>query len=54
MIGSRRLDAAHDPVSAVAAKYGASVNRETDDPADAYKDWGREPRRPTPNPWPLD
>jgi hypothetical protein len=54
MIGSRREDAAHYPVSSVAAKYDASVKQETDEPDEAYADWRREPRRPTPNPWPLD
>ena len=53
MIGSRRLDEAHYPVSAVAARYDASVETATDDPAEAYADWRREPRRPAPNPWPL-
>jgi uncharacterized cupin superfamily protein len=53
MIGSRRRDEAHYPVNAVAAKYGASVEKATDDPAEAYADWRREPRRPAPNPWPL-
>jgi uncharacterized cupin superfamily protein len=53
MIGSRREDAAHYPVNDVAAKYDASVTRETDDPAEAYADWRQEPRRPIPNPWPL-
>ena len=53
MIGSRREDAAHYPVNAVAARYGASVAEPTDDPAVAYADWRREPRRPVPNPWPL-
>jgi uncharacterized cupin superfamily protein len=53
MIGSRREDAAQYTVSPVAAKYDASVKQETDDPAEAYADWRREPRRPTPNPWPL-
>jgi uncharacterized cupin superfamily protein len=53
MIGSRREDAAHYPVSEVAAKYDASVTAETDDPAEAYADWRSEPRRPAPNPWPL-
>ena len=53
MIGSRRLDEAHYPVSDVAAKYDASVKEATDDPAEAYADWRREPPRPTPNPWPL-
>jgi uncharacterized cupin superfamily protein len=53
MIGSRREDAAHYPVNETAAKYGASVTEPTDDPAEAYADWRREPRRPTSNPWPL-
>ncbi len=54
MIGSRRVDAAHYPVNAVAAKYDASVTRATDEPAEAYSDWRREPRSQTPNPWPLE
>jgi uncharacterized cupin superfamily protein len=53
MIGSRREVAAHYPVNEVAAKYDASVTKATDDPAEAYADWRREPRRPTRNPWPL-
>lgn len=53
MIGSRRKDEAHYPVSDVAAKYDASVTTETDAPAEAYADWRREPWRPTPSPWPL-
>jgi uncharacterized cupin superfamily protein len=53
MIGSRRKDEAHYPVNEVAAKYDASVKRETDDVDEAYADWRQEPRRPTPNPWPL-
>jgi uncharacterized cupin superfamily protein len=53
MIGSRRRDEAHYPVSDVAAKYDASVTIATDDPSQAYADWRQEPRRPTTNPWPL-
>ncbi len=53
MIGSRRVDAAHYPVNELAAKYDASVDRETDDPEDAYRDWNECPSEPTPNPWPL-
>ncbi len=54
MIGSRREDAAHYPVNAVAAKYGASVDQATDDPGEAYADWQREgPVAPVANPWPL-
>jgi uncharacterized cupin superfamily protein len=54
MIGSRREDAAHYPVNAVAAKYDASVTETTDEPAEAYADWRREPAAVTPNPWPLE
>jgi uncharacterized cupin superfamily protein len=54
MIGSRRLDEAHYPVNEVAAKYGASADAATDDPAEAYVEWRREPRREVDNPWPLD
>ena len=53
MIGSRREEVAHYPVNAVAAKYDASVTATTDEPAEAYADWRQEPRRQTPNPWPL-
>jgi len=53
MIGSRREDAAHYPVNEVAAKYDASVTKATDEPAEAYADWKREPRRQTRNSWPL-
>jgi len=53
MIGSRRLDEAFYPVDAVAARYTASVERETSDPAEAYAEWRQVPRRPTENPWPL-
>jgi uncharacterized cupin superfamily protein len=53
MIGSRRLDEAHYPVNEVAAKYDASVAVATDDPAEAYAEWRKEPRRAIPNPWPL-
>lgn len=54
MIGSRREDAAHYPVNPVAAHYDASVDKPTDDPAEAYADWRQEPRRDAPNPWPLE
>jgi uncharacterized cupin superfamily protein len=53
MIGSRRKDEAHYAVSAVAAKYDASVASETDEPAEAYADWRQEAWRPIPSPWPL-
>lgn len=52
MIGSRRIDACHYPVNEVAAKYGASVTEDTDDPAQAYADWRAEaPRSQVTNPW---
>jgi uncharacterized cupin superfamily protein len=53
MIGSRREDAAYYPVNELAARYDASVRTPTAEPAEAYADWRREPRRPAPNPWPL-
>jgi uncharacterized cupin superfamily protein len=53
MIGSRRVNAAHYPVNEVAARYDASASEPTDEPAEAYADWRREPWRPTENPWPL-
>jgi uncharacterized cupin superfamily protein len=53
MIGSRREDAAHYPVNDVAAKHGASVEVETDEPAEAYADWRQEPRRAVTVDWPL-
>jgi uncharacterized cupin superfamily protein len=53
MIGSRRKDEAHYPVNEVAAKYGASVESATDEPAEAYADWRTEPWRLTQHHWPL-
>ena len=54
MIGSRREDACHYTVDATAARYGASVSVETDDPEEAYADWRAEgPDTQVPNPWPL-
>jgi uncharacterized cupin superfamily protein len=52
MIGSRREDRAHYPVNEVAARYGASAKAATDDPAEAYADWRREPSESVPSPWP--
>jgi uncharacterized cupin superfamily protein len=52
MIGSRRKDEAHYPVNDVAAKYGASATTPTDEPAEAYAEWRREPWAEVPNPWP--
>ena len=53
MIGSRRLDEAHYPVDEVAAKYGASVDVATDEPAEAYAEWRRAEWEPTGSPFPL-
>ena len=53
MIGSRRRDEAHYPVNNVAAKYGASVTTATDEPAEAYADWRKQPWHPVSSPWPL-
>src|SRR4051812_234459 len=53
MIGSRRLDEAHYPVSEVAAKYGASVQTATDVPDEAYASRRTEARTAVTNPWPL-
>ena len=54
MIGSRREDACHYAVNDTAARYGASVSKETDDPAEAYADWRAEgPDVRVPNPWPF-
>jgi uncharacterized cupin superfamily protein len=53
MIGSRRKDEAHYPVNEVAASHDASVSQATDDPAEAYADWRREPWQTTHSPWPL-
>lgn len=54
MIGSRRTEAIRYTVNETAARYGASVSRETDDPTEAYADWRAEgPDVAVPNPWPL-
>jgi uncharacterized cupin superfamily protein len=53
MIGSRRLDEAHYPVSELAARYDASAAQDTDDPAVAYADWRTEPWQRGESPWPL-
>jgi uncharacterized cupin superfamily protein len=51
MVGARRPDQkVHYPVNEVAAKYGASSQRATDVPAEAYADWGG--LKPTRLPWP--
>jgi len=53
MIGARPDEPIRYPVSEVAAKYAASVAKETDEPDDAYADWPGE-YRPVRLPWPLD
>jgi uncharacterized cupin superfamily protein len=54
MIGSRREEAFHYSVNETAARYGASVSKDTDDPAEAYADWRAEgPDTPVANPWPF-
>ncbi len=53
MIGSRRTDEPHYPVNELAARYDASARFDTDDPAEAYADWRREPWSAVANPWPL-
>jgi hypothetical protein len=54
MIGARpEVEILHYPVSEVAAKYGASVAKETNDPDEAYADWPGE-YLPVRLPWPLD
>ena len=54
MIGLRpEVETLHYPVSDVAAKYGASAAKETDEPDEAYADWPGE-YRPLRLPWPLD
>jgi uncharacterized cupin superfamily protein len=53
MIGARPEVTIRYPVSAVAAKYGASAAKETEDPDEAYADWPGE-YVPVRLPWPLD
>ena len=52
MIGSRRMEAAHYPVNEVAARYGASVEQDTDIVAEAYADWREDPWTQTNVSWP--
>ena len=56
MIGGRRTDEPpHYPVSELAARYGASVKTETDDPQDAWQQAGWEMSFDTaPLPWPPE
>lgn len=52
MIGTRsESEELHYPVSEVAAKYGASVAKETANPGEAYAGWPGE-YVPVPLPWP--
>ena len=54
MIGARpEVETLHYPVSEVAAKYGASVAKETNDGDEAYADWPGD-YVPVRLPWPLD
>ena len=53
MVGARTEVTIRYPVSEVAAKYGASVAKETSDPNEAYADWPGE-YVPVRLPWPLD
>jgi uncharacterized cupin superfamily protein len=52
MIGARPDVGILYPVSDVAAKYGASVARETGEPDEAYADWPGE-YVPLRLPWPI-
>jgi uncharacterized cupin superfamily protein len=54
MIGGRREPGIHYPVSEIAARYDASVKVPTDDPAEAYADWGQEQWRAVPSHWPPE
>lgn len=53
MLGARPDEPIRYPVSEVAAKYGASVATETEDPDEAYADWPGE-YLPVRLPWLLD
>jgi uncharacterized cupin superfamily protein len=53
MIGSRPDEQLRYPVSEAAAKYGASVAKETDQPDEAYADWPGE-YEPVRVPWPVE
>jgi uncharacterized cupin superfamily protein len=53
MLGARPDEPILYPVSEVAAKYGASVTKETDEPDEAYADWPGE-YVPLRLPWPVD
>ena len=52
MVGTRSTDKGiHYPVEPAAARYGASVEKATDSPKEAYVD--RPPITPARSPWPL-
>jgi uncharacterized cupin superfamily protein len=53
MLGARPDEPLRYPVSAVAAKYDASVEKETGRPDEAYSDWPGD-FQPTRLPWPVD
>ena len=54
MVGARpEVETLFYPVSATAAKYGASVAKATAEPDEAYADWPGE-YVPVRLPWPLD
>ena len=54
MIGARpEVEKLHYPASELAAKYGASAAKATDEPDEAYGDWPGE-YAPVRFPWPLD
>jgi uncharacterized cupin superfamily protein len=54
MIGARpEVETLRYPVSDIAAKYGASAARDTEEPDEAYADWPGE-YQPVRLPWPLD
>lgn len=52
MIGSRNHQGTHYPLSAAAARHGASVSTPTDDPDEAYAAWRRDPWQPAAEVWP--
>ena len=52
MIGARPDEPIRYPVSEIAAKYGASVEKETGEPDEAYADWPGD-YQPLRLPWPV-
>jgi uncharacterized cupin superfamily protein len=53
MLGTKPEEGLFYPVSEIAAKYGASVAKDTPDPDEAYADWPGE-FVPMQLPWPVD